>query len=431
MNHCVARHEDARRLALPAMRHFAIVGSGPAGCYLADQLQRLAADATIDVIERLPVPFGLVRYGVAPDHQSTKAVVRVLDKVLGRDRIGFVGNVEVGRDVSLDELMGLYDAVVVATGAPLDRRLGIAGESLPGVLGSGAFVGWYNAHPDWRAAPPAAVRSAVVIGNGNVAIDVVRILAKEAAEMAGSDIDPAAQAQLAALPITAIHIVGRRGAADAKFTQHELAELGTLARARVSVAEGATLAGDTPELEVLRGFAAANAAPEPAPVSIVFHFGLTPAAFVGDASLEAVRFSRADGGTVDLPAQLAVTCIGYESIACDRLAPSAGRFANEDGRIDDGLYVTGWAKRGPSGTIPTNRSEAQQVAKRVAAETVDHGRAGAEGLAALLAERGVRRVDHPGWRSIDAAEQARAPSDRCRHKFDTVAAMLAAIADRG
>ena len=409
------------------MRHFAIIGSGPAGCYLADQLQRLAPDARIDVIERLPVPFGLVRYGVAPDHQATKAVVRVLDKVLGRERIGFFGNLEVGRDVSLEELMGLYDAVVLATGAARDRQLGIPGEALAGVLGSGAFVGWYNAHPDWRAPPPQSVRTAVVIGNGNVAIDVVRILAKEPAEMAGSDIDPAAHAHLAAQPIAAIHIVGRRGAADAKFTQHELAELGTLARARVSVADSADLAGDTPELEVLRGFAAGVTAADVARVSIVFHFGLTPEAFVGGEVLEAVRFARADGSALEIPAQLAVTCIGYESVACDKVVPESGLFANQDGRIDDGLYVTGWAKRGPSGTIPTNRTEAQQVAKRVAAEAVDHGRTGGDGLAALLAERGVQRVDHPSWRKIDAAEQARAESDRCRRKFDSVAEMLAVI----
>lgn len=409
------------------MRHFAIIGSGPAGCYLADQLQRLAPDAQIDVLERLPVPFGLVRYGVAPDHQATKAVVRVLDKVLGRERIGFFGNLEVGHDVSLEELRTLYDAVVLATGAPRDRQLGIPGEALAGVFGSGAFVGWYNGHPDWRAPPPKLVRSAVVIGNGNVAIDVVRILAKDPAEMAGSDIDPAAQAHLAAQPIETIHIVGRRRAADAKFTQHELAELGTLSRAWVSVADPDALAGDTPELEVLRGFASGAMAREAAPVSIVFHFGLTPAAFVGNDALEAVRFARADGSALDLPAQLAVTCIGYESIACDTLVPEAGLFANQDGRIDDGLYVTGWAKRGPSGTIPTNRTEAQQVAKRIVTEAVDHGRAGADGLTDLLVERGVQRVDHPAWRKIDVAEQARATSDRCRHKFDCVADMLEAV----
>lgn len=411
------------------MRHFAIIGSGPAGCYLADSLQRLAPDAHIDVIERLPVPFGLVRYGVAPDHQATKAVVRVLDRVLGRERVGFFGNLEVGRVVSLEELMALYDAVVLATGAARDRQLGIAGEALAGVLGSGAFVGWYNGHPDWRAAPPGPVRSAVVIGNGNVAIDVVRILAKEPAEMAGSDIDPGAHAHLAGQPIETIHIVGRRRAADAKFTQHELAELGTLARARVRIADPGALDGETPELEVLRGFAAGAAAAKP--VSIVFHFGLTPVAFVGDAALQAVRFSRADGSTLDLPAELAVTCIGYQSIACDKLVPESGVFGNDDGRIDDGLYVTGWARRGPSGTIPTNRTEAQQLARRIAAEAVDHGRAGGDGLSALLAERGVQRVDHAAWRRIDAAELARAESDRCRRKFDSVADMLGAIGRAG
>ncbi|MBN9463396.1 MAG: FAD-dependent oxidoreductase, partial [Burkholderiales bacterium] len=195
------------------MRHIAIIGSGPAGCYLADHLLRLAPDAHIDVLERLPVPFGLVRYGVAPDHQGTKAVVRVLDRVLGRERVGFFGNLEIGRDVRLDELRSLYDAVVLATGAPRDRRLGIPGEDLPGVVGSGAFVGWYNGHPDHAPPPLRSVRSAVVVGNGNVAIDVARILAKSPAEMAGSDLAPQVLELLAAQPIETIHVVGRRGPA--------------------------------------------------------------------------------------------------------------------------------------------------------------------------------------------------------------------------
>ena len=200
------------------MRRVAIIGSGPAGCYLADQLLRLLPDASIDILERLPVPFGLIRYGVAPDHQGTKAIARVLDRVLSRDGVSFFGNVEVGRDVRLDELMSLYDAVVLATGAERDRRLGIPGEDLPGVIGSGAFTGWYNDHPD-RAAPPVqSVRSAVIIGNGNVAIDVARVLAKGPSELAGSDLSPEVTAWLEAQPIESIHIVGRRGAADAKFT---------------------------------------------------------------------------------------------------------------------------------------------------------------------------------------------------------------------
>ena len=223
------------------MRHVAIIGSGPAGCYLADQLLRLVPDSSIDILERLPAPFGLIRYGVAPDHQGTKAIARVLDRVLSRERVNFFGNVEVGRDVRLDELMSLYDAVVLATGATRDRKLAIPGEDLRGVIASGAFTGWYNSHPDHRAPRVQGVRSVVIIGNGNVAIDVARILAKGPAELAGSDLSPDVTAWLTTQPIETIHIVGRRAAADAKFTEHELAELGTLERARPVVVDPAAL----------------------------------------------------------------------------------------------------------------------------------------------------------------------------------------------
>lgn len=415
------------------MKQIAIIGSGPAGCYLADQLLRLARDLHIDVIERLPVPFGLVRYGVAPDHQGTKAVSRLLDRVLARDTVRFFGNVEVGRDVRLDELAERYDAVVLATGAPRDRRLGIPGESLPGVVGSAAFVGWYNAHPGCAAPPLHDVRSAVVIGNGNVAIDVARLLAKTPAELAGSDLSPGVHAKLREQRVETIHVVGRRGPADTKFTQAELAELGRLEGASVRIAEPRRLdearaEGDAAAIvEVLRGFAADT---RELPVRIVFHFGAAPAAFEGAERLEAVRFDRGNEPPLVLPAQLAVTCIGYEATECCSASPAAGVFAHEGARIAEGLYVTGWAGRGPSGTIPTNRTEAQRVAARIAAELVDHGRGGGEALADLLAQRGVRVVDHAGWRRIDAAELARAPADRCRHKFDTIEEMLAATAQR-
>ncbi len=311
MNFVSAKSEE-RKAAF--MRHIAIIGSGPAGCYLADNLLRLVPDASIDIFERLPVPFGLVRYGVAPDHQGTKSIARVLDRVLSRDRVSFFGNVEVGRDIQLEELMSLYDAVVLATGASCDRRLNIPGEALPGVLGSGAFTGWYNGHPDHR--PPAVdgVRSAVVIGNGNVAIDVARVLAKSSAELAGSDLSPEVMGWLEAQSIETIHIVGRRGAGDAKFTQHELAELGTLQRAVAIVVDPAGLSGDSAIVETLRSFAA-NKSPSAA-VTINFHFNLTPAAFLGEYDLRAVQFRSADGTLREIPALLAVICIGYESRAC-------------------------------------------------------------------------------------------------------------------
>jgi len=404
------------------MIHIAIIGSGPAGCYLADQLLRLIPGVSIDVLERLPVPFGLIRYGVAPDHQSTKAVSRLFDRVLSRDRVGFFGNVEIGRDLGLDELTPLYDAVVLATGAPLDRRLGIPGEDLPGVIGSGAFVGWYNGHPDGQAPAGDEVRSAVIVGNGNVAIDVARVLAKGPDEITGSDLSPDIVAWLNAQPIESIHIVGRRGAADTRFNEHELAELGTLQRARPVISDPANLAGDGAALTTLHGFA--ETASRQTPVTINFHFNLTPTAFVGNDRLRAVQFRSSAGQTIELPAQLAVTCIGYETRACGTVEPVNGFFANQDGKIKDRLYVIGWAKRGPSGTIPTNRVEAQQVAQKMLQEMTDAGRSGGEGLRHILQEKRVGWVDYEGWRRIDAAELARAGAGRCRQKFSTTAEML-------
>jgi hypothetical protein len=403
------------------MKHIAIIGSGPAGCYLTEHLLRLVPDAAIDVLEKLPVPFGLIRYGVAPDHQSTKGVARVLDRVLGRERVSFFGNVEVGRDVRLEELRKLYDAVVLATGAEHDRRLGIAGEDLPGVMGSGAFVGWYNGHPQQQAPTVRDVQSAVVIGNGNVALDVARVLAKGAEELGGSDVSPEVMYWLTAQPLRDIHIVGRRDAEEAKFSHHELAELGTLQRAKPALGNS-SLAGDSAVITTLRSFA--ESAERDTPVTIHFHFNLTPVAFFGSRQLSKVQFRCATGENVELPAQLAVTCIGYETVACCSALPIGGVFANQDGKVEERLFVVGWAKRGPSGTIPTNRAEAQQVAAKIAQELTDGQRAGGHGLRRLLERRRVIWVDHADWRRLDAAEIARASGGRCREKFCSLDQML-------
>ncbi len=404
------------------MRQIAVVGSGPAGCYLADNLLRLLPDVSIDIFERLPAPFGLVRYGVAPDHQGTKAVARVLDRVLSRDQVSFFGNVEVGRDIHLEELLSLYDAVVLATGAPRDRRLGIQGEELPGVIGSGAFTGWYNSHPHHQPPKIDGVRSTTVIGNGNVAIDVARVLAKTSDELTGSDLSPEVTSWLEAQPIEAIHIVGRRSAVDAKFSLHELAELGRLQRARPLGGDAAGLLGEGAVVETLRSFAQNES--HHAPITIYFHFNLTPVAFLGDGHLSAVQFRSADRALSEIPAQLAVTCIGYQAGPCGPATPTDGVFANQEGKIADRLYVVGWAKRGPSGTIPTNRNEAQQVAQKIAQQAIDSGRSGRTGVQQMLEQRQVCWVDHAAWRRIDAAELARAGGNRCRAKFTTVAEML-------
>lgn len=412
------------------MRHIAIIGSGPAGCYLAEQLLRAGDDIRIDIVERLPVPFGLVRYGVAPDHQGTKGISRLLDRALGKDRVRFFGHVEVGPDVQLDELRAMYDSVVLATGAPRDRRLDVEGETLSGVIGSGAFVRWYNDHPDHVTPALHEVDSAVVIGNGNVAIDVVRMLTKTPGEFTGSDLAPSVHARFNDQPLKTIHVVGRRGPEHAKFTQPELAELGELERARPRIVDPEQLAhahqagASGPILELFDQFAEET---RQTPVEIQFHFGMRPAGFAGTQQLEGVRFECQDGTTTVVPAQLAVTCIGYESIPCCSVEPEGGIFANDNARVSDGLYVTGWAGRGPTGTIPTNRTEAKKVAKRIAAETVANERSGGEALAALLQERSVRFVEHAGWQQIDKAEKERADADRCRHKFDSVKAMLDVI----
>ena len=253
------------------MRHIAIIGSGPAGYYTAEACQKqFEGEVRIDIIDRLPVPFGLIRFGVAPDHQSIKAVSRRYEAVALTDNVRFVGKLGVGTDISIAELMILYDAVVLATGAPSDRPLGIAGDDLPGVVGSAAFVGWYNGHPDFTTLDPQiAGRDVVIIGNGNVALDCARILAKTAAEFEGSDIVAHAYDRLTRETARSITIVGRRGPQQIAMTPKELGELGQLERAAVHVdpadlpppgSDGALQPGQRKSVALLRGFAAGASA---------------------------------------------------------------------------------------------------------------------------------------------------------------------------
>jgi ferredoxin--NADP+ reductase len=384
--------------------------------YCADALLRGGPDVRVDVIDRLPTPFGLVRSGVAPDHQSTKGVARLLDRTLAKAEVGFFGGVELGRDVTLDELHDLYDAVVIATGASLDRALDVPGEALPGVVPSGRFVGWYNHHPDHADVDLHGVRSVVAIGSGNVALDVARILAKRGDEFAGSDLAPEVAAALDGASLERIHIVGRSPAAKMKFTESELLEFGELARAYPTLGAGGDLMGlDENVPSALRKIVAAADARKP--IEIRFEFGLVPIAFEGAARLEGVRFRASDGTETIREAELAITCIGYD-----------GALPNVDGKIDDGRYAVGWAKRGPSGTIPTNRTEAQLVAKMVLAETSASAKPGRAALETLLERRGVARVDYAGWRRIDASEIERSEEARARRKWRTHEDLRAAAA---
>lgn len=434
------------------MRHFAIVGSGPAGFYTAEALLKAYGGAArIDILDRLPVPYGLIRFGVAPDHQSIKAVAKRYEKVALEAGCRFLGNVHLGADVSIEELLHYYDAVVLATGAPHDRRLGIPGDDLPGVIGSAAFVGWYNGHPDFAdLAPPLDGAHAVVVGNGNVALDVARILSKTPAEFAGSDIVAHALDALKGSAVRTITVLGRRGPHQIAMTPKELGELGQLAEA-MPVVDPADLPppgsdvslepGQRKSVGHLREFAAA-ADGAGKPKRILFDFFAKPLAVEGDGRAERVVVERTalksdgtaqgTGETYALPAGLVVSCIGYLSPPIPGLPydDRLGRFPNEGGRIAERLYAVGWARRGPTGTIGTNRPDGYEVAERIAAlfpaDGAGTGREGGDGLDRLLASRGCDPVPFTDWQKIEAAEIAAARSGAPREKLVRVGEMLRA-----
>ena len=420
------------------MRHFAIVGSGPAGFYTAEALEKAyGAAARIDILDRYPVPYGLIRFGVAPDHQSLKAVSKRYDKVAESAGVDFIGNVTVGRDVSVAELLDMYDAVVLATGAPHDRKLGIPGEDLPGVIGSAEFVGWYNGHPEFADLdPPLDGADAVVVGNGNVALDCARILSKTRAEFEGSDIVGHALDALERSAIRTITVLGRRGPHQIAMTPKELGELGHLEAAVpvVDPADFPPLAADEAlepglrkSVTLLRGFADL---PQDKPKRMIFDFFAKPVRVEGENRVERVIVERTEldekgaargtGETYAVPASVVITAIGYSTSPIPDVPFEGGKFVNQSGRISDRLFAVGWARRGPSGTIGTNRPDGYEVADQiVAAMPADSSSArdGAAGLKRLLESRGVLPTDYDDWRKIDQTEVSRARLGSPREKF--------------
>jgi len=424
------------------MRHFAIIGSGPAGFYTAEALAKDFGDeARIDIIDRYAVPYGLIRFGVAPDHQSLKAVSKRYDKVAETDNVRFVGNVTVGSDIQVGDLTALYDAVILATGAPHDRKLGIPGEDLPGVVGSAAFVGWYNGHPDFADLDPRLDGThAAVIGNGNVALDCARILAKTGHEFEGSDIVGHALCALEAAATRTITIFGRRGPHQIAMTPKELGELGHLEEASPEVdaadfppveADEALEPGHRKSITILRDFAA-RGADSSKPKRMVFDFFAKPLRIEGDGRAErlVVERTRLDdeqraigtGETYEVPAGLVISAIGYSTppMAGVPYDQKHGHYLNDHGQISDQLYCVGWARRGPTGTIGTNRPDGYEVAEQVKTAVPpgsDGGRRGGAGLDALLAERGIEATSFDDWRQIEKAEEAQARPGSPREKY--------------
>lgn len=436
------------------MRHIAIIGSGPAGYYTAEAAQKQwGDDVRVDIFDKLPVPYGLIRTGVAPDHQSIKGVSRRYEKTALTENVRFVGNVSVGSDITIPELQQLYDAVVLATGAPNDRQLGLPGEDLGNVFGSASFVGWYNGHPQFADLDPdLGGRHAVVIGMGNVALDVARILAKTEQEFAGSDIVKHALDALAASNIEKITILGRRGPHQIMMTPKELGELGNLMRASPRVdrddlpeeADDALLEpGLRKSVTHLRSFAAIpeDMHAEKA-IEVEFDFFANPTAMSGEGSVKTIEVERTvvekgravgSGETYTIPAEIVVACIGYRTSPIPDVPfdERAGRFANDEGRILTGLYCVGWARRGPSGTIGTNRPDGYGLIEKIV-EDMDNGllgragKSGREGFNALATDRKLDVVTFQDWKKIEEAEAAAARDGAPREKFVDVEAMIKA-----
>jgi ferredoxin--NADP+ reductase len=415
----------------------AVVGSGPAGVYAAEALTRYGEDVRVDVLDALPTPFGLVRYGVAPDHPLTQSIAGALSAVLEQPGVRFLGNVAVGEDLSVDELHDLYDAVLFATGAAVDRRLGIPGEDLPGSVSATDLVAWYGGHPGTATDRfRLDARQVVVVGAGNVAGDVTRMLARTPEELAATDVPGHVLETFAASQVDEVHLVARRGPAQARFTTRELRELGELADADVIVDPADLEPDDTSSADLLASTAArrnldvlrswADRAPEGRTRRVHLHFFSRPVTLLAeDGRVAGVRVERTrfgpDGALVgtgaewDLPAQMVVRAVGYRSLPLVGLPfdESAGVVPHDAGRVHrdgtplPGTYVAGWAKRGPTGVIGTNKHDARESVRTLLADLPTLPPAPDRDESELprrLAERGVQVVTWDGWRAIERAE---------------------------
>jgi ferredoxin/flavodoxin---NADP+ reductase len=449
--------------------HVAVVGSGPAGLYTAEALIKQAAaldpphQMKVDVLDRLPTPYGLVRYGVAPDHKSIKSIAEVLRKVLEHDSVSFVGGVHLGDDVTRDELLASYDAVVYATGAMRDRRLGIPGEDLAGSVAATDFVNWYSGHPDISPGKYALdAESVAVIGVGNVAVDVARILIRNPEDLRETDISQPVLETLLSSKVREVHMIGRRGPAQAKFTTKEMRELGELAGVDVVVGDGeadldafdptgesARLAENDRHVrgnyKVISDWAARG--PSGADRRLTMRFWLRPTELHGTNCVSGLTVERTrldengklvgTGQTETLDVQMVLRSVGYQSVPLpgvpfderSSIVPNAeGRVLGPDGTPLPGEYVAGWLKRGPTGVIGTNKSDAAETVRALLADLVGGPgpddvqvpRAGllrypeavpeaaataASRFEKLLAERGIQPVSYADWLGIEAAER--------------------------
>lgn len=440
----------------------AVIGSGPAGMYAAEALLKQSeGPVSVDVFDRLPAPYGLVRYGVAPDHYKIKSVIKVFENTLSQPQVRFFGHVEFGRDLTQADCRRLYDAVIYAVGAASDRSLGIAGEDLPGSISATEFVNWYNGHPDAAMAQiTLEARGAVVVGVGNVAVDVARILAKTADELAQTDIADHALEVLARSQVTDIYVLGRRGPVQAKFTPQELKELGELPNTDIlvqpeeleldAVSETALADNRTAQrnLELLRAFARKPS--EGKPRRLHLRFLVSPVEIRGAGKVEEVVIERnrldereraiGTGQYETLAAEMVLRSVGYKGLpipgvpfdARAHVVPNVAGRVLRDGEVTPGEYATGWIKRGPTGLIGTNKVDSVETVRSLLEDTPNLPRAPQgepEAVEALLRERGVRYVTRADWLVLDRHELALGEAqNRPRVKLVRIEEMLERIA---
>ncbi|WP_028470682.1 NAD(P)-binding protein [Neptunomonas japonica] len=434
------------------MIHIAIIGSGPSGCYIADMLAKKLPDSHVDLFERLPTPFGLVRAGVAPDHQHTKNITRQFERTLSRENVRFVGNVHIGTDLSYAELKEHYHIIVFASGAPIDRKLGIPGESLDGVYGSGEFSRWYNGHPDNADLNPLISENIAVIGNGNVALDILRVLSKEKELLLKSDISQTALDKISNANIKNIYIIGRRGAADANFTPMELQEVMSQPNLTFHI-DTSDIPESPPEhipeerlrntaknLEILHNTKTQASAPNGGIIHIHFLFNRPISTITSDTSrvsnieltVNNATSSLATSSKNLLPLNVGtvISAIGYVSAPVPNVPfnNNSGIFEHHNSLIEPGVYAVGWCKRGANGVIPSNRVDATTLSKDIIADLentvpLPH-KEGFSCISTLFNERNIKPVSYNDWQVINKAEIDRATTGKPREKITTVSKML-------
>lgn len=448
------------------MVHIAIIGSGPSGCYVADILAKKIPYSQVDIFDRLPTPFGLVRAGVAPDHLHTKNITRQFDRILSRENIRFAGNINIGTDISYTELKQHYHIIVIASGASLDKKLNIEGESLNGVYGAGEFSRWYNGHPDSTGLQPHLANAVAIIGNGNVALDIARLLIKQKKQLINSDINQHVLSLLDDSSINDIYLIGRRGITDASFTSAELEEVLSLPNLSVFINQDQIperlpehiKESQRPNAE--RNLTILRTLNNTIPASNVYsynnerdyannrtrlHFisGTSPVSICGDngtvSTLHLVK-NQLDGTMVtptedyiSLNVETVISAIGFQSLPIPDTPFDAtkGIFLHQQGKIESHVYATGWCKRGSHGVIPSNRVDAVSISKMIIADwehsVLPPPKAGFSGISTLLDKRNIKPVSYNDWQIIDQAEVKRALAGKPREKFTGVAEMLSLL----